>query len=1125
MRPWPVIAYVAAIGAAGAGTVETPVPLADGDVYTRELHGSDVHVYAVTSAQPVRIVVENLGRGTILTVTDPLGATVLRAANWRQSEGLYSAVFTPDGPVTVSIASDEPISPPGRYRLSFNAYSRDQPAFAAERAMTVGADALLKHYYGEADERDAALDHYLSAERSFRLIGDRARRADALFEVAGVYFDMGEHEEAEAAYASAFAIWKELGDARGMASAEVQLGLIDWRQHRLASAIAYFRRAASRRRALGDRYFLAQAINDIGLVYRDSGDARSAIEQFRQALQTWQGSVDLLNVQPSAIDFDRLAEAPWLSDALIALDNLAWANELLADTATTESILLRALELSEYLGRDRIAAEIRNNLGRVKYKTGDLQEALDYLDSSIAYFESAARDEIWAANVYQTRSSVFRASGDLRRAQLDLRAALELRTPERSPLGRARTLLALAELELESDDARSPLQHIQAALSLLDEHGDDTRIRAKAVDLEGQAHQAAGESELAALSHGRAIGLYRLAGDVRGEATARANRALSLAEQGRVAESLADLEVALGIARTIEDKLLAFRILTNRAGVYYLANRYPDASEAARSALALSAAVRDELTDPILLRYFSSVQRNAYDVLVNVALEEGDAAGAWRAANDAKARRLAELTGADRPGLSGLGEQQRRPLEALVQMRAARAEELTLLLASTTTEDQEEARQKVDDVRAELAGIVREIGKLQRSGSPVDGTAAEAPDLERLQASLGARDVVLEYYLGPRGSIAWRIDRENVVFQRLPAEQALARHVTLLVDAVRHRKPLPGASLAYLSRTLLSVGDGSVADAGHLIVIPDGVLYLLPFSMLPGSSGDMNAPLIAASDLSFLPSLAVLADSPRSRSGMSGDVAMPAASTRRESWPPESIAVLADPVFTREDARVRQAHSPAAPERRVLDADLTRSVERNRLDLYPRLPGTREEAHAIRAAAGDAEVFLALDTEASRDLVLSGALNRFRVLHFATHGILDAEEPSLSGLVLSGVTPDGQLRPRFLRSQDIASLALQADLVVLSGCETGLGSFVYGEGIAGLSQAFLRAGARQVVSSLWRIPDQATAVLMGHFYREMYGNGLRPAPALRAAQDEMRRSRRWRDPYYWAGFVIQGDWR
>src|SRR5690606_15656022 len=142
-----------------------------------------------------------------------------------------------------------------------------------------------------------------------------------------------------------------------------------------------------------------------------------------------------------------------------------------------------------------------------------------------------------------------------------------------------------------------------------------------------------------------------------------------------------------------------------------------------------------------------------------------------------------------------------------------------------------------------------------------------------------------------------------------------------------------------------------------------------------------------------------------------------------------------------------------------------------------------------------------------------------------THGILDAEEPSLSGLVLSGVTPDGQLRPRFLRSQDIASLALQADLVVLSGCETGLGSFVYGEGIAGLSQAFLRAGARPVASSLWRIPDQATAVLMGHFYREMYGNGLRPAPALRAAQDEMRRSRRWRDPYYWAGFVIQGDWR
>jgi CHAT domain-containing protein len=157
--------------------------------------------------------------------------------------------------------------------------------------------------------------------------------------------------------------------------------------------------------------------------------------------------------------------------------------------------------------------------------------------------------------------------------------------------------------------------------------------------------------------------------------------------------------------------------------------------------------------------------------------------------------------------------------------------------------------------------------------------------------------------------------------------------------------------------------------------------------------------------------------------------------------------------------------------------------------------------------------------------VLGGELRPFRIVHFATHGMIDAQTPALSGLVLSRVGEDGQAREGFLSLNDVYNLQLGADLVVLSGCETALGREIRGEGLVGLTQGFFYAGAARVVASLWRVQDRATAELMGRFYAAMLREGKTPAAALREAQLAVRRERRWRDPYYWSAFVLQGDWR
>jgi len=167
----------------------------------------------------------------------------------------------------------------------------------------------------------------------------------------------------------------------------------------------------------------------------------------------------------------------------------------------------------------------------------------------------------------------------------------------------------------------------------------------------------------------------------------------------------------------------------------------------------------------------------------------------------------------------------------------------------------------------------------------------------------------------------------------------------------------------------------------------------------------------------------------------------------------------------------------------------------------------------------------ALDFEASRATMLNPEMAQYRIVHIATHGLLDSDHPFLSGLVLSLVDDRGRPQSGFLGLQDIYNLELNADLVVLSGCETGLGKEIDGEGLVGLARGFMYAGARRVVASLWNADDAATSELMAKFYTAMERDGMRPAVALRQAQIEMWKQPRWSDPYYWAGFEIQGDWQ
>ena len=242
--------------------------------------------------------------------------------------------------------------------------------------------------------------------------------------------------------------------------------------------------------------------------------------------------------------------------------------------------------------------------------------------------------------------------------------------------------------------------------------------------------------------------------------------------------------------------------------------------------------------------------------------------------------------------------------------------------------------------------------------------------------------------------------------------------------------------------------------------------------------------------------------------------------------------MLSDPVFEAADPRVRGSKSVLQIEASAAAKDdgfgrreLTRSAMDSGLVRFERLPFSRKEADSVEALTPPGQMMKAVDFSASKAMATSAEIGQFRIVHFATHSLINSQHPELSGVVLSLVDEQGHTQDGFLRMHEIYNLNLGAELVVLSACQTALGKEIKGEGLMGLTRGFMYAGSPRVVASLWDVRDEATAELMKRFYRGMLKENLRPAAALRSLQVSMLKEKRWEAPYYWAPFVMQGEWR
>jgi CHAT domain-containing protein len=460
----------------------------------------------------------------------------------------------------------------------------------------------------------------------------------------------------------------------------------------------------------------------------------------------------------------------------------------------------------------------------------------------------------------------------------------------------------------------------------------------------------------------------------------------------------------------------------------------------------------------------------------------------------------------------------------------------TRLLSNKNAESERAAVEK--EISSGLIDYENTLAKI-RASSP-EYAALTQPDIVRLkeiqQTVLDEDSILLEYYLGA-DSFLWAVTPTAISMHKLPprvAIEAVARQVynSLVARNVHPPGETPEQRLARVNRAdaqyeetsakLSEMLLGPVADKlgkKRLLLVTEGLLQYIPFAALPTprpvgnqTSGSRAEPLITDHEIVSLPSASVLAE------------------LRKElvnrKPAPKPLAVFADPVFSSDDPRVDLQETRPSLQKAVTTTAYGVDLEsKSGMPKFGRLRFSREEADAIAALAARSEILKATDFAASKEMMVSANLQQYRILHFATHTLLNNRWPELSGVVLSLVDQRGEPQDGFLRLNEIYNLKLNAELVVLSGCQTALGKEIKSEGLVGLGRGFMYAGAPRVIASLWSVDDRATAELMKRFYRAVLTKRIPPAAALREAQVELLSKKGWNLPYYWAAFTIQGEWK
>jgi CHAT domain-containing protein/Tfp pilus assembly protein PilF len=924
---------------------------------------------------------------------------------------------------------------------------------------------------------------------------------------------------AQGKYEEALPRWREVGDRFAEAQTLDCLGLLLWLLGSPAKAIEYYNQALTIRREIKDNYGEGESLNNIAAAYSALGKKEQALEYYNRALP-------LRRAGGAAAEAEALGNIGWihfsLGDMQKAKDNYSQslrlrraaglrdgeANALIGlgsiygltgETQQALDCLHQALRISRGINDRRGEAFALFNIGKLQAGLGEREKALDVFVQALDLFRTMA-DRNGEANTLYNLGELEASLGVEQKALDFYDRALSIWRATGNRYGEAYALYSLGGLYGESDENQKALDHYKQALALFREV-KHPRGEALALNGLGLLYASSEESRKAPDCYRQALPLWRNLGDRNGEAGTLANLARVERDLGDLDEARRHIEAALAITETLRLKIASRQLRAS----YFGATQQ-----------------RHELYIDVLMRLHRLRPSEGHDVSALGASERARARGLLEM--------LAEASADINEGIDAALLERERSLQK--RINAGAEYQFRLLSEKHTREQVEAAKRELDSLIDESQQVEAEIRKTSPHYAELKyPQPLGLPDIQRM---LDSETLLLEYSLGEERSYLWAVTPTGVESFELPKRaeiEALARQSYEWLAAgetgaqLRARLARPAAKTQEWATDLSRILLGPVASrlgGKRLVIVADGALQYMPFAALPSPHRTSRPyPLIANHEIISLPSASSLAALRREIAGRA-----PA---------PITVAVIADPVFEGGDERIKKnGGNVATPnDKQAEQAVAGQEVFRSALDVgaadaqqrLRRLMFSRREAYEITALTRPGDNFMALDFAANRAAALGPNLSRYRIVHFATHGLLNSQHPELSGVVLSLVDEEGRPQDGFLRLNDIYNLKFAADLVVLSACKTGLGKEIKGEGLVGLTRGFFYAGAPRVVASLWKVDDRATAELMKLFYRRMLRDGLSPAAALRRAQIDMWKQPRWAAPFYWAGFTLQGEWK
>ena len=1035
---------------------------------------------------------------------------------------------------------------------------------AAERAFQEGKQLYQQ---GTADSLRQAITKFEEVLPLYRAIGDRRKEAVTLNNIGYIYNALGEKQKALEYFNQSLPLSRATGDKVGEAFNLNNIGKVYNDLGQKQKALEYYNQALPIFRATRDKVGEALTLNNIGKVYDDLGQKQKALEYYNQSLPLTQ------------VTGDKVQQA-------VTLNNIGTVYDDLGQKQKALEYYNQSLPLTQVTGDKVQQAVTLNNIGRVYDDLGQKQKALEYYNQALPIFR-ATGNKVEETLTLNNIGGVYDDLGQKQKALEYYNQALPIFRATGNKAGEAVILNNIGKVYDALGEKQKALEFYNQSL-LLSRATEDKKREAPTLNNIGGVYDALGEKQKALEFYNQSLLLSRATGDTKGEALTLNNIGLVYNALGEKQKALEFYNQSLPLKRATGDKAGEAVTLNNIGGVYDDLGQKQKALEYYSQSLPLSRATGDKATEALTLHnlaylersqgnlnealtqieaaitiiedlrtkidnqqlrtsYFATVQ-DYYQFYIDLLMQlhktnpsKGYNALALNASERSRARSLLELlTEAHaniRQGVDPNLLEQERTLQQ--QLAALEHRRFQLLNSQYTNQQLDEIKQQQDSLKTQLEQVQQQI----RQSSP-RYAALKYPQpltLQQIQSTvLDDNTLLLEYSLGEERSYLWAVTKTSFTSYELPKRadiEALAQ--SFYQETGKQNAPEQRGVGAFpredslevttqLSQILLSPVARQLAGK-RLLIVSDGALQYLPFAALPTPDSlgkdKTPVPLIVNHEIVNSPSASTIAIIRQDTNG--------------RPLAPKKVAVIADPVFSKDDERLKalvearhvvplqSTQSTSLQSANPNDLD-SLALNRSALEAgvtFQRLPFTRIEGSRILSLIPNTQSQSAFDFAANRAIATSPQLSQYQIVHFATHGILNSRNPELSGVVLSLVDEQGKPQNGFLRLNDIFNLNLPAELVVLSACQTGLGKEIKGEGLVGLTRGFMYAGAPRVLVSLWSVSDRGTSELMSRFYKKMLQEKLQPAAALRAAQLEMLQTPQWQEPYYWAAFTLQGEWK